>query len=101
MAEKLVDLLFWVVEIWGWSADPILNQYRSYQRGMVASASGMLFVLLLEFLFQPDQPIESRYAEILMPLIMYFNILLDAIILACLAAFVMYTVLFWRFCTKE
>lgn len=100
MFERLLNVIFWIGSLKSRSSDPILNEYRGYQRRMVISAGGMLFILCLGWLFFPEVPENNGFSNILAPILIYFEIFLDLLVIACCTIFLVNAVQFWRFCTK-
>jgi hypothetical protein len=100
MIEKLINVVFWTAELNSRSCDPILNEYRGYQWRMVVSTVGALFFLLIGWLLTPGELPNARHFAIVAPVLAYFQVGLDLLVMVCCIVFLANAVQLWRFCEK-
>ncbi len=101
MLDKILNIIVWLSEINTRSYEPIINEYRGYQRRMVASAVGALFVLIVSWIFLPQQVPNNDFMAILVTAVDQVRMILDFVALILCIFFLFNLFEFWRFCTRS
>jgi hypothetical protein len=100
MIEQLINVIFWIHDLQRRTCDPVLNEYRGYQWRMVVSICGVVFFLLISWLFFPLEIANTGLEAILAVPLAYAELLFDFLIVAFCVVYLINAIQLWLFCKK-
>jgi len=100
MIEKLINVIFWIYDLQRRTCDPVLNEYRGYQRRIVVSICGVVFFLLLSWLFLPLEIANTGLEAILAVPLAYAELLFDFLIMTLCVVCLINAIQLWMLCKK-
>ena len=101
MIEKILEFVFCILEVYTKSHDPFIEEYRNYQRYMIASFIGVLVTLLFCWIFLPNEIPKNGIMTIFVTVVDQVKMILDILAMIFSIVFIVNFFQFWRFCIKH